>query len=113
MIHIYRFMLFPDAREPAIQPRSGTEVILSYTPVSILPNDSLEEIARVLITQAIVGWLTGEGDQLDYYISPNVLKNNLLIENLHELANWVNNFNDVSLHNLNDQQWTCVWIVFI
>jgi len=77
-----------------------------------MPSRSLEKIAKLLITQSIVGWLTGNVDLIDEYVSLNVLRDHLFNENLHDLAAWIDSFNDVSMHNLNDREWTCVWIIF-
>ena len=112
MTHVYRFMLMPDARGPAVQPRSGTEVIISYRADNILSNASLERVARILISQAVLDWLIGDGDRMNGNFSLNALRNHLLVENLHEAVEWLNNFEEVSMHNLNDQHWACVWILF-
>ena len=122
MIQVYRFYMNTDLQntiqlQQAVQMRSPlqniqTEVIISYTAETTMPNRSLEKIARLLITQSIVGWLKGEADLIDEYVSVNVLRDHLFNENLHELAAWVDSFNDVSMHNLNDREWTCVWIIF-
>ena len=114
MIQVYRFYMNTDLQntiqlQQAVQMRSSlqniqTEVIISYTAETIMPDRSLEKIARLLITQSIVGWLTGDAESIDENVSLNVLRDHLFNENLHELAAWVDSFNDVSMHNLNDRE---------
>ena len=121
MTHVYRFFINADLQrtlqlQQAVQLRpmhdNGCEVIISYTAQSVQDNRSLETVARHLITQSIVGWLTGDAELIDGYVSLNVLRNHLISENLNELAEWVGSFSEVTMHNLNDREWTCVWIIF-
>lgn len=115
MTHNYRFFMTSEIPTAPMQSQHHdvrTEVIISYTSENIQSNSALEKIARVLITQTIISWLTGIGESLDEYVSLNVLRSHLLAENLVELADWVGSFNDLSMSNLDSTEWTCVWIIF-
>ena len=105
-MNVYRFEMMPNIRNSP-----PLEVLISYNSMNILPNDSLRRLGRLLIAQSVTSWLMGDGDLIDDYISLNVLKSHLLNSNSPEIAAWLDNFNDLSMHNLNDQPWTCVWII--
>ena len=105
MTHVYRFEMMSN------QDATPLEVLISYTSQSILPNDSLERLARMLIAQSVTSWLMGDGDLIDDYVSLNVLKGHLQASNQTAIADWLDNFSDLSMHSLNEQPWTCIWII--
>ena len=116
MTHFYRFRLFSSAldeyQELTNQPVTGTEVIVSYSSEQVQSNDNLEFIARLLISQSMADWLTGDAEMMNEYVSLNVLKDHLLSQRLYGLATWVNEFNDIAMHNLDNTPGTCIWITF-
>ena len=117
MTHVYRFHLFSPALDDhqlnLDQPQTGTDVIVSYNSQQVQSNENLEFLARTLISQAMVDWLQGDQAMINDYVSINVLKNHLLSQRLFGLASWVNEFDEITMHNLDQSPGTCVWITFI
>ena len=116
MTHVYRFHLFSSSldehQENMDQPLTGTEVIISYNSQQVQSNENLEFIARLLISQTMVDWLSGDADLMNEYVSLNALKDHLLSQQLYGLATWVNEFGEIAMHNLDLTPGTCIWITF-
>ena len=88
-----------------------TEVIISYNSREVQDNHSLQIVARSLLTQLISDWLVGDGSEINSYVSPMVLSNYLRSDNYPGLADWVNWFEEITVHNLDEQPGSCIWIV--
>ena len=113
MTHVYQFNLWPPILGFGLEQNGlRTEIIVSYTAENILDNASLQMVARTLISQLISDWLAGDESDLNSYVSITVLSNILRADNKPLLADWVNGFNDLAVHNLDERVGACIWIIF-
>ena len=96
MSHCYRFTIFP---RTAI----GSHCTFSYKSEFVIPNAIIEKIARSILTNATVLWLKGNEQCLDAALNLTTLKSVLIDQNEQELADWLDPFTTLTMHN--DMLW--------
>ena len=111
------FRLFPNTLEAAFLPgmhgpESSTQIIISYDRDTVEDNAFLEQVARSMITYAVVNWFQSDMGQIESPIRLNAFRGYLLTHGHNEIADWVGYFQNCSIQNLGSPHQAQLWIIF-
>ena len=108
MVHTYTFRLFSLGFHI---PENSTEVSISYTTTQVAANEFLERLARQIVTHVIQEWLFGNSDTIEENICIPTLRAHLMNRGEIDLAQWIEQFDALSIHSLGSTIGTSVWII--
>ena len=91
-MNTYHFDVFP--RAPFT-----TFCVFQYPGQTIIPNHSIESIARNILAQATKLWIQGQEQCLDPQLNLETLKNVLIEQDDKDLLPWLEPFTSLSIQN--------------